>query len=78
MSYGRSYFQSDGSDSTTKWPKRFYDDLNDAQKAVLEPTYANRLDRPNIMDASSGTVEITQRSERKRQHDQEVFKTKYF
>jgi len=78
MSYGRSYFQSDGSDSTTKWPKRFYDDLNDAQKAVLEPPYANRLDRANIIDASSGTVEITQRSERKRQHDQEVFKTKYF
>lgn len=78
MSYGRSYFQSDGSDSTTKWPERFYDDLNDAQKAVLEPPYANRLDRPNIIDASSGTVEITQRSERKRQHDQEVFKTKYF
>ena len=78
MSYGRSYFQSDGSHSTTKWPKKFYDDLNDAQKAVLEPPYANRLDRPNIIDASSGTVEITQRSERKRQHDQEVFKTKYF
>lgn len=75
MSYGRSYFQGDGSDNT-KWPTKFYDDLSDAQKAVLEPPYANRLDRPNIRE--DGSVEITQRSERKRQHDQEVFKTKYF
>lgn len=72
MSYGRSYFGSEN----TKWPSKFYDNLNEAQKAVLEPPYANRLDRPNICD--DGSVEIPQRSERKRQHDQDVFKTKYF
>ena len=56
----------------------YLNNLNDAQKAVLEPPYANRLDRPNIVDPVAGTVEITQRSDRKRQHDKEVFKTKYF
>lgn len=74
MSYGRSYFQM-GS-GAMGWPNKFYDDLNDAQRAVLEPAYANRLDRPNIKE--DGTVEITQRSERKKQHDKDVFKTKYF
>ena len=80
MSYGRSYFQGDNGGAenggTTTWPSKFYDDLDDAQKAVLEPPYANRLDRPNIREDLS--VEITQRSERKRQHDKDVFKTKYF
>ena len=80
--YGRSYFQNDGvggaTPSSCTWPSKFYDDLNDAQKAVLEPPYANRLDRPNIVDPVAGTVEITQRSDRKRQHDKDVFKTKYF
>mmetsp|Transcript_23838 Transcript_23838/g.35494 ORF Transcript_23838/g.35494 Transcript_23838/m.35494 type:complete len:437 (-) Transcript_23838:119-1429(-) len=80
--YGRSYFSPDGvggattAPSSCTWPLKFYDDLNDAQLAVLEPPYANRLDRPNIRE--DGSVEITQRSDRKRQHDKEVFKTKYF
>ena len=87
--YGRSYFSvhdgtksnnggvnDDGMSSCSSWPSKFYHDLNDAQRAVLEPPYANRLDRPNICE--DGSVEITQRSERKRQHDKEVFKTKYF
>jgi hypothetical protein len=34
------------------------------------------LDRPNIK--KDGSVEVTQRSERKRRHDNDVFKTKYF
>lgn len=78
--YGRSYFSPDAvggaTASSCSWPSKFYDDLNDAQLAVLEPPYANRLDRPNIRE--DGSVEITQRSDRKRQHDKEVFKTKYF
>ena len=73
MGYGRSYFSGE---SGTSWPSKFYDDLDDAQRAVLEPPYANRLDRPNIRE--DGSVEITQRSERKRQHDKDVFNTKYF
>lgn len=77
MSYGRSYFRGDGADAAaTRWPAQFYEGLDDAQRAVLEPPYANRLDRPNIRE--DGSVEITQRSERKKQHDKEVFKTKFF
>jgi hypothetical protein len=80
MAYGRSYFGGggggDGTSSTTSWPSKFYDGLDDAQRAVLEPPYANRLDRPNILE--DGTVEITRRGDRKRRHDREVFKTKYF
>ena len=71
--YGRSYFG--GGDGTT-WPARFYEGLSEAEAAVLEPPYANRLDRPNILE--DGTVELTTRSERKRRHDREVFRTKYF
>mmetsp|Transcript_13089 Transcript_13089/g.26610 ORF Transcript_13089/g.26610 Transcript_13089/m.26610 type:complete len:314 (-) Transcript_13089:634-1575(-) len=77
MAYGRSYFQGDaGPSGTTMWPEKFYEDLNEAQRAVLEPPYANRLDRPNIRE--DGSVEITERSGRKKQHDKDVFKTKYF
>merc|ERR1712129_566926 len=42
VSYGRAYLNG--------WPKAMYDDLNDAQLSVLEPPYANRLDRPVILD----------------------------
>jgi len=70
--YGRSYFGHEGGG----WPKEMYENLSPAQRAVLEPPYANRLDRPNIND--DGSVEITTRGARKRQHDQDVFGTKYF
>jgi ectoine hydroxylase-related dioxygenase (phytanoyl-CoA dioxygenase family) len=70
--YGRSYFGHEGGG----WPPKMYEGLTEAERAVLEPAYANRLDRPNIRP--DGSVEITMRSERKRQHDQQVFRTKYF
>ena len=81
-SYGRSYFNSED-DSTNnvnknRWPDEMYDDLNDAQRAVLEPPYANRLDRPNIDNARDGTVVITSRNACKMQHDRDIFGTKYF
>lgn len=69
--YGRSYMGHEKG-----WPTSIYDDLTDAQRAVLEPPYANRLDRPNIRD--DGSTEITTRNERKKLHDQQVFGTKYF
>ena len=72
--YGRSYL---GHAEGGRWPPAMYDDMTDAQKSVLEPPYANRLDRPNINDDGI-SVEITTRSSRKKQHDQDVFKTKYF
>lgn len=71
--YGRSYFGHEGGG----WPTAMYENLTPAQKAVLEPPYANRLDRPNIMDDAE-SVEITTRNARKRQHDQDVFGTRYF
>mmetsp|Transcript_12844 Transcript_12844/g.19461 ORF Transcript_12844/g.19461 Transcript_12844/m.19461 type:complete len:334 (-) Transcript_12844:88-1089(-) len=70
--YGRSYFGHEGGG----WPDKMYEDLTDAERAVLEPPYANRLDRPEIMQ--NGEVEISSRSERKKNHDQELFGTKYF
>jgi ectoine hydroxylase-related dioxygenase (phytanoyl-CoA dioxygenase family) len=70
--YGRSYMGHEGGG----WPTRMYEGLNEAQRAVLEPPYANRLDRPNIVSESE--VEITTRNQRKKEHDQQVFGTKYF
>lgn len=72
-SYGRSYLDDDNGKS---WPKKMYDDLSDAERSVLEPPYANRLDRPNIKD--DGSVTITTRSNEKKAHDKAVFGTKYF
>jgi ectoine hydroxylase-related dioxygenase (phytanoyl-CoA dioxygenase family) len=89
--YGRSYFGShtiheDGNDNTTTgsndkvmgWPKAMYDGLTEGQRAVLEPPYANRLDRPNIQDYDTNSTIITTRNERKKKHDRDVFGTKYF
>lgn len=70
--YGRSYFTENG-----RWPEKMYEDLNDAQRAVLEPPYANRLDRPEIQEDCTSVV-ISSRSARKKQHDQVIFGTKYF
>lgn len=70
--YGRSYFGHENGG----WPEKMYDGLSDAERAVLEPPYADRLDRPHINE--KGEVTISTRSERKMKHDQELFGTKYF
>jgi len=70
--YGRSYFGHNGGG----WPEAMYENLTDAQRCVLEPPYANRLDRPIIQD--NGEVKISSRSERKKQHDKDLFGTNYF
>jgi len=70
--YGRSYFGHEGGG----WPAKMYESLSDAERAVLEPPYANRLDRPEIN--SEGQIDISSRGERKKRHDQELFGTKYF
>lgn len=71
--YGRSYFGH----ANNGWPDAIYDDLTEAQRAVLEPPFANRLDRPNIA-ALDGSIVMTTRNERKKEHDRQVFGTKYF
>ena len=78
--YGRSYFRKDEEEEDTLvvgWPPAMYEGLTEAQRAVLEPPYANRLDRPNI-SSQDGTVTIPRRSAEKRQHDRNVFGTDYF
>lgn len=81
--YGRSYFGShtlendDAGNMVMGWPKAMYDGLSVGQRAVLEPPYANRLDRPNLQERD-GAVVMTTRNERKKQHDRDVFGTKYF
>jgi ectoine hydroxylase-related dioxygenase (phytanoyl-CoA dioxygenase family) len=70
--YGRSYFGHEGGG----WPTKMYEGMTDAQRAVLEPPYANRLDRPLIQE--DGSTEMSSRNARKKQHDQDVFGTKYF
>lgn len=74
--YGRSYFGHTNDMRHGGWPAKIYDNLTDAQKAVLEPPYAVRLDRPIIQ--SDGTVKIESRSPQKKQHDFDLFGTKYF
>lgn len=75
--YGRSYFNAQ-TNNAMGWPAKMYDDLNDAQRSVLEPPYANRLDRPEINPEQPTTVSISSRSDRKKKHDQQLFGTKYF
>jgi ectoine hydroxylase-related dioxygenase (phytanoyl-CoA dioxygenase family) len=70
--YGRSYFGHEGGG----WPVRMYENLTEAEKAVLQPPFANRLDRPEIQP--DGSIVIQSRNARKKQHDQQLFKTKYF
>jgi Phytanoyl-CoA dioxygenase (PhyH) len=90
MSYGRSYFghprtvsndDNTGSGITESscngWPSAIYDGLTESERAVLEPPYNIRLDRPCVaLDGTS--IEVATRSPRKKKHDMDVFGTKYF
>ncbi len=71
MGYGRGYLEID--------PDRL-EGMTDAQRAVLQPPYATRLERPivSIGDGGDVQVQIRQRSEAKKQFDLELFGTKYF
>jgi ectoine hydroxylase-related dioxygenase (phytanoyl-CoA dioxygenase family) len=71
MGYGRGYLEID--------PARL-EGMTDAQRAVLQPPYATRLERPVVAVVGSGDVQvqIRQRSEEKKQLDMELFGTKYF
>ena len=77
MGYGRGYLEID--------PARL-EGMTEAQRAVLQPPYAVRLERPTVQSSSSSSssggggvaVHISQRSEAKKQLDTELFGTKYF
>ncbi|KAK3259682.1 hypothetical protein CYMTET_31334, partial [Cymbomonas tetramitiformis] len=71
--YGRSYCPS--------WPEAMLEGMTRGQKAVLEPPYNNRLDRPvpSVENFETDeTVVPVQREEFKIEHDTKVFGTKYF
>lgn len=67
MSYGRSYHP--------QWPDAMTKGMTESMKAVLEPPYAVRLDRP----IPTGTdVNVVSRADEKKDFDRQVFATKYF
>lgn len=51
-------------------------DLTEGQRAVLQPPYANRLDREQIED--DGGLVTESRAENKRKWDQLIFNNAYF
>mmetsp|Transcript_55187 Transcript_55187/g.178898 ORF Transcript_55187/g.178898 Transcript_55187/m.178898 type:complete len:403 (-) Transcript_55187:427-1635(-) len=69
VAYGRSYSPS--------WPLEMLEGLTANQRAVLEPPYAERLDRP-VVRLGEAEPEVNGRSLEKKRFDQEVFGTAYF
>jgi len=68
--YGRSYSPS--------WPTAMLDGMTARQLAVMEPPYAERLDRPLISADPEEAPKLCSRSAAKKQFDREVFGTEYF
>lgn len=69
LAYGRSYSPS--------WPAEMLDGLTPAQQAVLEPPYANRLDRPVLKPEEEQPV-VETRNQAKKDFDAQIFRNKYF
>lgn len=69
LAYGRSYLP--------EWPAEMLEGLTPTQRAVLEPPYALRLDRP-VISPGEEEPSVQSRSARKKEFDREVFGTKYF
>jgi ectoine hydroxylase-related dioxygenase (phytanoyl-CoA dioxygenase family) len=67
--YGRTY--------SPQWPAAMLEGLTAKQRAVLEPPYANRLDRPLVRQGKEDTI-VESRAEVKKEFDRAVFKAKYF
>ena len=70
-------------DETPLWPKAILEGMTEDQKAVLEPPYATRLDRPLLSPLSDDPdspveIETLSRVPEKKQFDRDVFGTKYF
>lgn len=74
VAYGRSYHPT--------WPEAMLEGCTEAERAVLEPPYANRLDRPVVQAPEDGDgdmqVAIESRAGPKKDFDRVVFATKYF
>lgn len=67
--YGRSY--------SPQWPAEMLDGLTPLQRAVLEPPYAVRLERP-VLKEGDAEPNIGGRSDKKKEFDREVFGTQFF
>lgn len=70
-SYSRAY--------SPQWPAAVMDGMTDAQRAVLEPPYAGRLDRPILTQGGEEKPDTgAPRPEVKKEFDEKVFGQKYF
>jgi len=70
VAYSRSY--------APQWPKQMYEGtLTPAQQAVMQPPYANRLDRPALEPGKEEPV-VTSRAQPKKEFDKVVFGNDYF
>ena len=74
MGYGRGYLQYGG------LPDGAFDGMSETQRAVLEPPYGTRLDRPLVAAAAGGEVSthVKPRSATKKDFDRQLFGTDYF
>jgi len=74
MGYGRGYLE---------YPQEQLQQMTPMQRAVLEPPYADRLDRPLVtpkqaLEDREGEMPTLTRNEEKRKLDEVLFGTKYF
>ena len=74
MGYGRGYLE---------YPQAQLQQMSPMQRAVLEPPYADRLDRPLVtprqaLEDREGEPPTLTRNDEKRKLDEVLFGTKYF
>ena len=66
--YGRGYLEG--------WSEGMIAELSPEERAVLEPPYGNRLDRPSI---KKGVASVYMpRNEEKKEFDRRIFQKSYF
>ena len=70
--YGRAYLED------WKMGAEAQEDLTDAERAVLAPPFANRLERPQIDPENVTATRIEGRSEAKKAWDKQVYRAEYF
>jgi hypothetical protein len=70
IAYGRTY--------SPGWPAEYLEGCTPAERAVLEPPYHNRLDRPFLVKGGDEEPGVESRSAAKKEFDRVVFGTAYF
>jgi hypothetical protein len=91
VAYGRSYLHQSSAAATemlipgASWAPDMTEGMTDEQLAVMQPPYAERLDRPLLAreyasgsESGEGGITYRSRNERKKAHDRDVFKLEYF